>query len=145
LEREHHCGHGAEHSCCQYPVSVTVNNTPTFAAPFTVMPLVSNVSFDSTDNPIPAANLATSLSGPPQVGFVIVGAGFGANDSAANTYVTLNGVELNTLSWSNNEIIVQVPASFAAGGPYAPVVTVAGISSNGSVSFQVVGPLGCAN
>jgi hypothetical protein len=110
-----------------------------------VVPKITNVSFDSIDNPIPAANLATSLSGPPQVGFVIVGAGFGANDSAANTYVTLNGLELNTLSWSNNEIIVQVPASFAVGGPYAPVVTVAGISSNGSVSFQVVGPLGCSN
>jgi hypothetical protein len=127
------------------PVSVTIGGLTSFAVPFMVVPKITNVSFDSIDNPIPAANLATSLSGPPQVGFVIVGAGFGANDSAANTYVTLNGLELNTLSWSNNEIIVQVPASFAVGGPYAPVVTVAGISSNGSVSFQVVGPLGCSN
>jgi hypothetical protein len=128
------------------PVSVTIGGLASFAVPFTVVPKITNVSFDSIDSPIPATNLATALSGPPQVGFVIVGSGFGANDSAENTYVTLNGSELNTISWSNNEIIVQVPAGFATGGPYYPVVTVAGISSNQtSISFNVVTPLECAN
>jgi hypothetical protein len=107
------------------------------------LPQITGITFDSLDNPIPAGNIASSLSGPPQVGFIILGNNFGPNDNDVNTYVTLNGQLLNTTSWSNNAIWVQVPANFSIGGPYSLVVTVAGLSSTSGATFQVATPVAC--
>jgi hypothetical protein len=107
------------------------------------LPQITGISFDNLDNPIPAGNIASSLSGPPHVGFIILGNNFGPNDNDVNTYVTLNGQLLNTTSWSNNAIWVQVPPNFSIGGPYSLVVTVAGLSSTSGATFQVATPIAC--
>lgn len=69
--------------------------------------------------------------GPVGMGLRIDGERFGASEGSST--IQINGVELNTVSWSDGEIIVQIPSGAATG---SIVVTVQGQASNGK-PFQV--------
>ena len=69
--------------------------------------------------------------GPVTMGIRITGQRFSASEGAST--VQINGVDLNTSSWSDGEIIAQIPAGAATG---SIVVTVQGQASNGK-PFQV--------
>jgi hypothetical protein len=124
------------------PIILTTSGIASNGYPFTISPIVTNLSF----SPATGAQTFPALQGPPQVGFVINGTTFGANDSAPNTYVTINNIELTTLSWSDTQIIVQVPAGTALGGPYSVVVTRQNVASptTGTPTFTVVQALDCS-
>jgi len=110
-------------------IVVTVNGSASSKVAFTYnLPQITGISLPS---------------GPPQVGFIITGNNFGPNDNLVNTFVTLGGQILPTLSWSNTEIVVQVPAGFPQGNNLPLVVTYAGLASTNNVQFSVVPPFGC--
>jgi uncharacterized repeat protein (TIGR01451 family) len=68
--------------------------------------------------------------------FTITGVGFGANKGAGN--VTLDGVALNTNSWSDTQIVAQVGTG-AALGPHQLRITAAnGQSTVNGLTFHVV-------
>ncbi len=83
--------------------------------------------------------------GPPQMGFVITGTGFG-NPLAQGFQgtVTVNGVSLSIINWTSTSITVQLVPS--PPGPTLTsglvVVTVNGFPSSG-VAFNVTCPLVC--
>ena len=87
----------------------------------------------------------SQTQGPPLMGFVISGDGFGA--PADSSAVTLNGAPLSVVKasdwtplWTNTSITVQVPSGAATGDV---VVTVGGQPSNG-VLFTVTPAFGCS-
>lgn len=130
-----------------YAKGTNVVSSATFSSTSNNPTLFPEKSFPVGDTSGAMSNLlsVTALSliqGPPQMGFVITGIGFGANDNPADTYVTLNGQELTTTSWSNNSITVQVPPGTTLGEGNV-VVTVSGIASNGK-AFTVTTPFGCS-
>jgi hypothetical protein len=102
-------------------------------------PQITGLSFD----PVVGPQNYQTLQGPPLVGFVINGSNFGPDDTPADTYVTLNGIELITNSWSPGQIIVQVPANAVLAAPAALTVFVKGISATGSATFQVTAAIVC--
>jgi IPT/TIG domain len=116
----------------------SVSNDPSaFSSPSFAFQQGPNGPFANA--PVIAPPLSLS-QGPAGMGFTINGANFGPNDAAPNTYVELNGTIMNTISWSNTSIIVQVPTGATTGNV---VVTVGGVPSQG-VPFTVVPPFGCA-
>lgn len=106
-------------------ITVIVGGTTSNSAPFTVTtgPYISGLSL---------------TTGPPGMGFVISGAGFGTSGQA-----TLNRASMTVVpgTWSNSNITVQVPSNAGAGGPV--VVTVSGSQSNNNYQFAVTDPFGC--
>jgi IPT/TIG domain len=74
-------------------------------------------------------------SGPTGTQFQIVGSGFGASQGTST--VTLGGRTQSVVNWSDT-LITAVVSSDAATGPVS--VTVAGVSSNATIYFNIPGP-----
>jgi hypothetical protein len=91
-----------------YPVSVSVNNLTSFAVPFAVLPQITGLSL--VRNP-PATGL---VQGPPGMGFMVLGSGFGASQGAST--ITIGSVNATVIpgTWTNTSVTVQVPSSLTA-------------------------------
>lgn len=101
--------------------------------------------------------VVTSLSlpgGPPNMGFVIFGQGFGASQPSGSS-VTIGGTVLTILNWgsscnavlpsgANSCITVQVPAG-AAPGISSVQVNIPGSSGSSNISFHITTPYPCPN
>jgi YD repeat-containing protein len=99
------------------PVVVTVRGLASNSVPFTVPPVIAQVSPS-------AAAVATPVT--------ITGANFGSVQGAST--VSFNGIPATPLTWSGSSISVTVPSA-ASSGPV--VVSVGGVASN-AVPFSVV-------
>lgn len=87
----------------------------------------------------PAQIVSLSLTeGPPGMGFVIYGSGFGTVQGT----VTIGNIATTIVSWSDSSIVVQVPTGASTGG----VVVIPNailFPSLGDLSFQVDPPFSC--
>ena len=87
-------------------------------------------------DPPPTGFTLFPSQGPPQVGVVIKGSGFGNSGM-----ITFNGTPMAVTAWTTTSIVAQIPA--AAGiGPGTIAVTPVGETA-GFVTFNVVRPFGC--
>jgi hypothetical protein len=93
--------------------------------------------FGITVNTPPAITGLSLPTGPVGMGFLVTGTNFGATQG--NSTVTMNGVPLTVVNWSDSSITVQVTGA-AASGPV--VVTTADGSCTGPV-FTVIPPFVC--
>ncbi len=105
------------------PAAVTVNNVPGNL----------NVIFSV---PAPFISSYTPAGGVAGTPVTIAGTGF-TSTQGANT-VTFNGVAGSVTSWSDTQIVVNVPSS-AATGPL--LVTVNGVATTSQNSFEVPNPV----
>ena len=96
-----------------------------------ILLLLGSLAFGST----PQVASTNPTSGPTGTQVQIVGSGFGGSQGAST--VTLGGRTQSVVNWSDTLITVTV-SSDAATGPIA--VTVAGVSSNPTVYFNIPGP-----
>lgn len=86
-----------------------------------------------------ALSITLSLyQGPSQMGLVINGAGFGAAQGTST--VSISGVPMTVVSWSDGTITVQVPNGATSGNIIITVNGVAMTAGNFSVSL----PFGCS-
>ena len=105
----------------------------------------------------PAANTTvTSVSlsqGPPQMGFVVYGHGFGSSQPSGSS-VTVGSTNLLVMTWggactahlspgSDSCITVQVPAGAAPSGSAAIQVNIPGSNGTSNTQFQIVAPFTC--
>jgi hypothetical protein len=97
-------------------VVVTVNGATSNGMPFTVAPIITNLS---------------PTSGAVGTPITITGVNFGVSQGTST--VTFNGTTTTPTSWSATSIVVPVPVAATTGNV---VVTVAGLASNG-VNFTV--------
>jgi hypothetical protein len=149
------------------PATITAQKTVTVTAT-SVAPGPTPGTAIITLTPPPTITSLSLSQGPPQMGFTISGANFGAAPAQACAYappvnpsqngcVILTGVPGGNIpltvinnSWSAGSIVVQLPATTpapaagqtTAGQVYA--VTATGAQSN-SVTFTVTGTFGCGN
>jgi RHS repeat-associated protein len=84
---------------------------------------------------VPAPSISsTTPGGGAAVGTQVTITGSGFQASQNNSTVTFNGVAATVTSWSNTQIVTRVPNG-ATTGPL--LVTVNGVSSDGSTTFEV--------
>jgi hypothetical protein len=105
------------------PITVTVSGATATGGNFTVLPVISALTFPE---------------GPESMGFAIQGRNFG--DVRGPSIATLDGQPMLVISWKDTEIKVTVPVGASSG--FVVVQTSAG-SSQTNPSFQVVPPFLC--
>ena len=113
-------------------VVVTVAGVASNGVVFTTpAPHITGLSLGGPNCPCVA-----SLSGPPQMGFVINGTGFGTSQGTSGS-ATLSGTPLTVVDWSTGtSITVQVPAGAQSGN----IVVTQGKQSSNAVAFTVTTP-----
>jgi hypothetical protein len=104
-------------------VVVTVGGVPSTGVSFTVTPPPNITSLIPTSGPIGAS-------------VTITGTNFGTTVGTIQSFVTFNGTQGRSSSWTDTSITVPVPAGATTGNV---VVTVFGVVSNG-VAFSVTPP-----
>jgi hypothetical protein len=96
-----------------------------------------------TPTPPPTVTSLSFTEGPPQMGLIVLGVGFGSTQGTGT--VTFGGVAASVVAgtWSDSSITVQVPGSASITSSYsAPVVVTAGTASN-SFAFTIDPPFAC--
>ena len=96
-----------------------------------ILLLLSSVAFGAA----PQVASTNPTSGPTGTQVQISGSGFGSSQGTST--VTLNGHTQSVVNWSDT-LITAVVSSDAATGPVS--VTVAGVSSNATIYFNIPGP-----
>ena len=113
---------------------------PTTATSGTVRVIVGGVNSVNNINftiPPPQVNSVSPAVGIGGTQITVNGSGFQATKGASST-LTINQTQATTTSWSDTQIVANVPSNPTTG---AVRVTVNGISSNGDVLFTVPNPI----
>jgi hypothetical protein len=82
------------------------------------------------------------VSGPPQMGFVISGSGFGSSQGTST--VSIGSLQFSVVNWASTAITAQVPPTATTSNSGNLAVTVNGVSSS-SVPFTVTSLFGCSS
>src|ERR1035441_6303479 len=115
--------------------SATISSTPSNPSLFSSNSFLVNGGGSVSSPQIASLSLS---QGPPSVGFVITGTGFGSSQGT----VTIGGITAPIVTWTATVITVEVPPGDSTGN--VVVTTNGGLPSSG-VPFTVNTPLGCSD